>query len=56
MEKTDDMPITLKGLSGDEALDALCDIQLVNLTYVEGKEAFRKIVHILHQVCKRYKR
>jgi hypothetical protein len=56
MEKTDDMPVTLKGLSRDEALDALCDIPLVDLTWKQGKEAFRQIINIVEQVRERYEK
>jgi hypothetical protein len=55
-EKTDDMPIKLRGLSRNEALDALCDIPLVDLTWKQGKEAFRQIVNIVERVRERYKR
>lgn len=55
-KKTDDMPIKSKGFSRDEALDALCDIQLVDLTWKQGKETFRKIVNIIEQVRERYER
>lgn len=55
-EKTDDMPIELKGLSRDEALDALCNIPLVDLSWVGGKNAFKKIVDIIERVRERYER
>jgi hypothetical protein len=56
MEKTDDMPIKLEGLSKDEALDALCDIRLADLTWKESVKAFKQIVDIVVQVHERYKR
>jgi hypothetical protein len=56
MDKTDDMPIKLQGLSKDEALDVLCDIRLIDLTWKESVEAFKQIVNIVVQVHERYKR
>jgi hypothetical protein len=54
IDKTDDLPFKLSGLSRDEALDALCNIPLVDLTWKQGKEAFKQIIDIIEQVRKRY--
>lgn len=56
MDKTDDPPFEPSGLSRNEALDALCDIPLVDLTWKQGKEAFRQIVDIIELVRERYER
>lgn len=46
-EETDSVP---SGLSKDEALDALYDIQLVDLTWNEGREVFEQIVDIIERI------
>jgi hypothetical protein len=55
-EKTDDMPVKLRGFSKNEALDALYDLKLADLTWRQATEAFIKITDIIEQVCKRYQR
>ena len=56
MEKTNAIPVKLRGLSRDEARNALCSISLVNLTWRQGREAFRQIIDIIEQVRERYER
>lgn len=56
MQKTDDMPIGLSGLSMDEAFDALCNISLIGLTRKQSREVFKQIVGVVKQVHERYKR
>jgi hypothetical protein len=49
-EKTDDMPVKLQGLSRDEALTAVADLRLVDLTRKQSQDTRQAIANIIIQV------
>jgi hypothetical protein len=53
---TDDMLCKPPGLSKDEALDVLCNIQFADLNWQQSRKVFERVVDVVEQVYKRYRR
>lgn len=55
MDKTDNMPAEPQGFSREDALEALYNVKLIELTEKQAIDSFKRIANIIHKMDKWYK-